>query len=103
MALLLLSTLESKATPCSVKTRGGFLSPIFSRLDITICDILVISSLVKRKNLDDVETIKKRLEVFKKDTFPVIEFAKKQGVNVIEINAEQTVSKIFEDISKHLN
>jgi len=70
--------------------------------NLTVCP-LDGSSLVKRKNLDDVETIKKRLEVFKKDTFPVIEFAKKQGVNVIEINAEQTVSKIFEDISKHLN
>lgn len=38
IALSLLSTLESIATPCSVKTKGGFLIPIFSLLDITICD-----------------------------------------------------------------
>jgi len=61
------------------------------------------STLVKRKNLDDVETIKKRLEVFKENTFPVIEVVKKQGVKVIEINAEQTVAKVFEDITKHLS
>jgi len=61
------------------------------------------SLLVRRKNLDEVETIKNRLEAFKKDTLPVIDFVKKQGVNVIEINAEQTVSEIFKDISKKLD
>jgi len=60
------------------------------------------STLVKRKNLDDVETIKKRLEVFKENTFPVVEVVKKQGVKVIEINAEQTVSQVFNDIVSHL-
>ena len=34
----LFKILESIATPCSVNTYGGFLSPIFSLLDITICD-----------------------------------------------------------------
>ncbi len=27
------------ATPCSVNTNGGLRKPIFSRLDITFCDI----------------------------------------------------------------
>ena len=60
------------------------------------------SLLVKRKNLDDVETIRKRLEVFKENTFPVIEIAKKLGVKIIEINAEQTVSQVFNDITKNI-
>ena len=70
--------------------------------NLTVCP-LDGSNLVKRKNLDDVETIKKRLEVFKKDTFPVVEKAKELGVKVIEINAEQTVSQVFDDIVKNLS
>ena len=39
--------IDNIATPCSVKTNGGFLKPIFSLLDITICDFhSCISSLV---------------------------------------------------------
>ncbi len=70
--------------------------------NLTMCP-LDGSVLAKRKNLDDIDTIKKRLEVFKENTFPVIEFAEKQGIKVIKINAEQTVSAVFEDIVKHLN
>jgi len=60
------------------------------------------SGLVKRKGLDDPETIKKRLEVFKENTLPVAEFCEKQGIKIMKINAEQTVSQVFEDICKNL-
>lgn len=70
--------------------------------NLTICP-LDGSNLNRRKNLDDIDTIKKRLEVFKENTFPVVEFAEKQGIEVVRINAEQTVSKVFEDITKNLN
>jgi hypothetical protein len=43
----LVSTLEGIATPYSVNAKGGFLTPIRSRLDITICDFQSsISSVV---------------------------------------------------------
>lgn len=44
MAVSLLSKLDNIATPCSVKTFGGFLKPIFSLLDITFCDFQSDSS-----------------------------------------------------------
>ena len=70
--------------------------------NLTMCP-LDGSALGKRKNLDDIDTIKKRLEVFEENTLPVVEFAEKeQGINIIKINAEQTVSQVFEDIMKHL-
>ena len=34
----LFKTLDNMATPVLVKTKGSFLNPIFSVLDITICD-----------------------------------------------------------------
>jgi adenylate kinase len=58
------------------------------------------SNLVKRKGLDDVETIKKRLEVFKEQTFPVIEVIEKQGLKLHKINGEQDVAGVFADVIK---
>ncbi len=51
MDVSLLSTLESMATPCSVKAVGGFLKPIFSLLDITICDFQLLSSSMLSEGL----------------------------------------------------
>jgi len=56
------------------------------------------SNLVKRIGLDDPEIIKKRLEVFKEETFPVIEIIKKQGLHLNKINGEQSVADVFKDI-----
>jgi len=56
------------------------------------------SNLVKRKGLDDVETIKKRLEVFKEQTFPVIEVIKEQGLNLNKVNGEQTIADVHKNI-----
>lgn len=61
------------------------------------------SILVKRGNLDDVETIKKRLEVFKNETFPVAEVIQKQGVFLRKVNGEQTVADVHKDILQALN
>ena len=51
---------------------------------------------------DTPEGVKKRLEVFKVETLPVIEYYKDQGL-VLEINGEQPIEKVFEDITKGLN
>jgi len=56
------------------------------------------SNLVKRKGLDDPETIKKRLEVFKEQTFPVMEVVEKQGLHLNKVNGEQTVADVHKDV-----
>ncbi len=42
--------------------------------------------------------IKKRLEIFKEQTFPVLERAEKEGLTVNKVNGEQTVSEVFKDV-----
>ena len=47
--------------------------------------------------LDSKKIIKKRLEVFNRDTLPLIKLLKKQK-KIIEINGEQSIMKIHKDI-----
>jgi adenylate kinase len=58
------------------------------------------SKLVKRKGLDDLETIKKRIEIFKSDTYPVSQVIEKYGLKLHKINGEQAVAEVHEDILK---
>ncbi len=58
------------------------------------------SKLVRRKGLDDPEVIKKRLEIFAEQTFPVLECVEKEGVIINKVNGEQTVSDVFLDVLK---
>lgn len=58
------------------------------------------SDLIKRKGLDDPSTILKRLDVFKEQTFPVIEVIEKYGVKTHKVNGEQTVADVFKDVLK---
>jgi adenylate kinase len=52
---------------------------------------------------DDNEiTIKKRLEVFKESSFPLIDYYKKKHL-LVSINALKMVSLIFEDIKTNIN
>ena len=56
------------------------------------------SNIIRRKLLDDPETIKNRLRVFKEESFPVIEIIEKHGINLNKINGEQTISDVHKDI-----
>lgn len=56
------------------------------------------SDLVKRKGLDDLETIKKRLEVFKEQTYPVTEVIEKHGLHLHKVNGDQSVADVHKDI-----
>ena len=56
------------------------------------------SDLVARKGLDDVETIKKRIQVFHEETLPVLNVAEKFGLKAIKINAEQTVAEVHKEV-----
>ncbi len=69
--------------------------------NLTICP-LDGSKLVKRVGLDDPETIKVRIKEYKERTLPLFEYFKKEGLNVLEVNGEQSVSEVYEDILKAL-
>jgi adenylate kinase len=59
------------------------------------------SRLIK-KELDDPEILKSRLNEHNNRTLPVIDYLKQRGHEVTEINGEQPIEKVFEDISKYL-
>jgi adenylate kinase len=58
------------------------------------------SKLMRRKSLDDPETIKVRLREYKERTYPLMKYFEEQGLRVKRINGEQPVQKVFEDILK---
>jgi adenylate kinase len=60
------------------------------------------SKLIKRKGLDDPETIKIRLVEYNKRTLPLVEYLEKRKLNVNKINGKGSVSNIFTIILKIL-
>ncbi|MDP2930091.1 MAG: hypothetical protein Q8N56_00575, partial [bacterium] len=60
------------------------------------------SRLMKRKKLDDPETIKERLIVYKNTTLPMVGYFKKQGIPVIKINGSPAPAVVFNNILKVL-
>ncbi|MCK9393868.1 MAG: nucleoside monophosphate kinase [Candidatus Paceibacterota bacterium] len=55
--------------------------------------------LVKRPEDSEQESVKKRLDWFRQEVNPVIEFYKEQN-KLVTINGDQVVEKVFEDILK---
>lgn len=64
---------------------------------LTLCP-LDGSRLVRRGTLDDSETIKRRLEVYAKETHPVIDEMEKFNVHLHRINGEQSVADVHNDV-----
>lgn len=60
------------------------------------------SVLLKRKGLDNPKTIKIRLKVYQKHTFPLVEYFQKEKYKIKEVNGDQSVAKVFQDILKAL-
>ena len=60
------------------------------------------SKLIRRKNLDDPETIKIRLKQYKERTIPLVELFKNHGLKINKINAEKSPAKVFQEILKVL-
>jgi len=55
------------------------------------------------KRLDDeIEGVEKRLAWFKEEVGPVIDYYKEQG-DLLVINGEQSIEKVFEDVLQALN
>lgn len=69
---------------------------------LTLCP-LDGSKLVKRKGLDDPETIKNRLKVYKEQTHPVTEYVEKEEIKINKVNGEQSVAEVFENVLEALN
>ncbi|MCH7605042.1 nucleoside monophosphate kinase [Patescibacteria group bacterium] len=67
--------------------------------NLTMCP-LDGSQLVKRKGLDDPETIKTRLREYAERTSPALDYLKRTGVTIEDINGNQPVAEVFKDISK---
>ncbi|MBI2041769.1 MAG: nucleoside monophosphate kinase [Candidatus Nealsonbacteria bacterium] len=61
------------------------------------------SKLVRRKGLDDIETIKVRLKEYKERTLPLVKYFEEEGLAVKRINGEQSVEKVHADILKAIN
>lgn len=59
------------------------------------------SKLIKRA-LDKPSIIKKRFRVYEEQTFPLVDFLKKQDFKVHSIDGEQSVADVFSDILKFL-
>jgi len=64
---------------------------------LTLCP-LDGSLLVKRKGLDDLETIKKRIDIYKEQTFPVTQVIEKEGIKICKVNGEQSVADVHKDV-----
>ena len=58
------------------------------------------SKLVKRKDLDDPETIKVRIKEYTDRTLPMLEYFEKNNFVVEKIKGEQSVADVFGDILK---
>ena len=61
------------------------------------------SPVITRPALDKPEIIKERYRVFLRDTKPVLDYFRKKGYKVMEINGEQPIDKVFDDILKHFS
>ncbi|MEX2090792.1 MAG: nucleoside monophosphate kinase [Candidatus Paceibacterota bacterium] len=55
------------------------------------------------RSLDTPDTTKTRNEVYHKRTEPIFAFLKEKGHNIIEINGEQAIDKVFQDILAELD
>lgn len=77
----------------------------FFHISISPKEVYVRNLKRHRKDLPELDSrkiIKKRLEVFTRDTWPVIKLLKKQK-RIIEINGEQKIMSIHSDILRALN
>lgn len=70
--------------------------------NLTICP-LDGSNLVKRKDLDDPEVIKVRINEYNERTFPMVEYFENNDFHVHKINGEQFVADVHKDILKAIS
>ena len=57
------------------------------------------TSLEDRRSDDNVETLMKRIEVYKSNTFPIVEYYKKKGI-LNEVNGMSSIEIVSQEILK---
>jgi adenylate kinase len=87
-----------------LKSRENTIVAVFS---LTVDENELIHRLLKRgeelgRNDDNQDTIKKRLQIYKEQTAPLIEYYKKKG-KLFKINGSGTIEDIFENITEVLD
>ncbi len=60
-----------------------------------LCDECNVKLIIRDD--DKLETVKKRLEVYKKDTLPLLNYYKKKGI-LVTVNAEDKIENIYKKI-----
>lgn len=66
--------------------------------DLKLCDSC--SSLLIRRNDDNEEVVKERLEIYNKNEEDLINFYKSSGFNLVRLNVDKSINEIFEDFRK---
>lgn len=70
---------------------------------ITLPEEVAIKRLMERKRSDDTPaSIRKRLDLFRKQTLPVLNFFKKKGVEVHEIDNSPSIEEVKKVIDDYL-
>lgn len=91
------------------------LEGVFAKIGLSLDKVIFIDlpyedsveRMLKRAEIehradDTIDAIKKRLNVYKEETLPVVEFYRKQG-KVIDIDGRPDIETIFSDISQSLD
>lgn len=83
-------------------------APSFDRaVDLVLVIDISKDELVKRlggrgRSDDTAEAIEQRLNIYKQETYPVLEYFEKRGIKVVHINGTGTEAEVSERIMKEL-
>jgi adenylate kinase len=75
-------------------------TPILAGSQQPVCSIC--SAPLRKRILDNPETIKIRLQEYKKRTYPILDGLKSRGYKITEIDGEPPPYKIHQNILRHL-
>lgn len=97
--------------PRTINQSENFLSQMsyFDRKNVRIVYITLSEEEAIKRNLlrgradDTHEGLKKRFDEYKNNVVPAMNFLKEKGMQVIEINGEQSIEDVHADILKALN
>ncbi|GAB4140638.1 MAG: adenylate kinase [Patescibacteria group bacterium] len=73
-------------------------SKVFGLSEGSICKHCGIGTLEHRADEKDIESIKKRLELFETQTLPVYDFFQSKGVEILKIDGSPSIKEVHETI-----
>lgn len=97
--------------PRTINQSENFLAQMsyFGRENVRIVYITLSEAEAMKRNLargradDTIEGLKRRFDEYKNNVVPAMNFLKEKGMQVIEINGEQSIEAVHADILKALN